>query len=173
MPPQQVVPSLGQMKVLHRRLASPAQPGGAQPFPQLAQGWAASHRGKAFIDQVGGWGEDALLSHARWPSVQLWRMPSMQWWHFAAATTSTAVAATGALYVHCRYPSKRLLLGVACRSGCCSQVVYDRLGLQQALTLLRQHLTANLVRLRRRWCAQSRGIAQGSTLSTLLCRWAG
>ena len=54
-----------------------------------------------------------------------------------------------------------------------SQVVYDRLGRQQALTLLRQHLTANLVRLRRRWCAQSRGIAQGSTLSTLLCRWVG
>ena len=59
--PLQVVPSLGQMKVLHRRLASAAQPGGAQPFPQLAQGWAASHRGKAFIDQVGGCGGGALL----------------------------------------------------------------------------------------------------------------
>ena len=37
------------------------QPGGAQPFPQLAQGWAASHRGKAVIDQVGGCGGGALL----------------------------------------------------------------------------------------------------------------
>lgn len=51
------------------------------------------------------------------------------------------------------------------------QVTYDRLSRQQALDLLRQHLTANIVRLRRRWCAQRRGIAQGSTLSTLLCRW--
>ena len=51
------------------------------------------------------------------------------------------------------------------------QVTYDRLSRQQVLLLLRQHLTANLVRLRRRWCRQSRGIAQGSTLSTLLCRW--
>lgn len=50
------------------------------------------------------------------------------------------------------------------------QVVYERLSRQQVLELLCQHLTANLVRLRRRWCAQARGIAQGSTLSTLLCR---
>lgn len=49
------------------------------------------------------------------------------------------------------------------------QVVYDRLSRQQALDLLRQHLTANLVRIRRRWCSQGCGIAQGSTLSTLLC----
>ncbi|KAL4423217.1 hypothetical protein ABPG77_000009 [Micractinium sp. CCAP 211/92] len=99
----EVVPSLGQVKVLHRRLAVAAGSGWdareAPTFPQLAQRWAAAHKGKAFTDQV----------------------------------------------------------------------TYDRLSRQQALDLLRQHLTANIVRLRRRWCAQRRGIAQGSTLSTLLC----
>ncbi|KAL4860163.1 Telomerase reverse transcriptase [Chlorella vulgaris] len=95
----EVVPSLGQAKVIPRRLAAAAQPEGAPSFPQLAQGWAATHKGKAFTDQV----------------------------------------------------------------------VYDRLSRQQALDLLRQHLTANLVRIRRRWCSQGCGIAQGSTLSTLLC----
>lgn len=49
----QVVPSLGQVKVLHRRLAAAASPGeGAPPFPQLAAGWAAAHKGKAFTDQA-------------------------------------------------------------------------------------------------------------------------
>ena len=52
-------------------------------------------------------------------------------------------------------------------------MVHEKVGRQQALALLRQHLTANIVRLRRQWCCQSRGIAQGSTLSTLLCRWGG
>lgn len=41
---------------------------------------------------------------------------------------------------------------------------------QAVLALLQQHLTANLVKLRREWHRQARGIAQGSTLSTLLCR---
>jgi telomerase reverse transcriptase len=49
------------------------------------------------------------------------------------------------------------------------QVVYERISREQALALLRQHLTANVVRLRREWHYQSRGIAQGGTLSTLLC----
>lgn len=40
---------------------------------------------------------------------------------------------------------------------------------QSVLALLSQHLQCNLVRLRRRWHAQARGVPQGSTLSTLLC----
>ena len=53
-PSHQVVPSLGQVKVLHRRLAAAAPDGGAAPpaFPALAQRWAASHKGKAFTDQA-------------------------------------------------------------------------------------------------------------------------
>ncbi len=54
----QVVPSLGQVKVLHRRLAVAAGSGWdareAPTFPQLAQRWAAAHKGKAFTDQVCG-----------------------------------------------------------------------------------------------------------------------
>lgn len=52
----QVVPSLGQVKVLHRRLALAAPGGGAAApacFPAMAQRWAAVHKGKAFTDQVG------------------------------------------------------------------------------------------------------------------------
>ncbi|GAB4814869.1 hypothetical protein N2152v2_001915 [Parachlorella kessleri] len=49
------------------------------------------------------------------------------------------------------------------------QVVYDRVTRPALLCLLRQHLTANLVKLRRDWHRQCRGLAQGSTLSTLLC----
>ncbi len=50
----QVVPSLGQVKVLHRRLAAAAPQGGQgpAPFPQLATRWAAMHKGKVFTDQV-------------------------------------------------------------------------------------------------------------------------
>lgn len=52
----QVISSLGQVKVLHRRLATAAGAGDAgneaPPFPQLAQRWAAVHKGKAFADQV-------------------------------------------------------------------------------------------------------------------------
>ena len=53
--PLQVVPSLGQVKVLHRRLAAAAPQGGEgpAPFPQLAARWAAAHKGKVFTDQVG------------------------------------------------------------------------------------------------------------------------
>lgn len=51
----QVVPSLGQVKVLHRRLAAAAPQGGEgpAPFPQLAARWAAAQKGKVFTDQVG------------------------------------------------------------------------------------------------------------------------
>jgi telomerase reverse transcriptase len=49
------------------------------------------------------------------------------------------------------------------------QVVYERVTRQDALRLLRDHLGGNLVKLRRAWHRQARGIAQGSTLSTLLC----
>lgn len=51
----QVVPSLGQVKVLHRRLAAAAPHGGEgpAPFPQLAARWAAAQKGKVFTDQVG------------------------------------------------------------------------------------------------------------------------
>lgn len=48
-------------------------------------------------------------------------------------------------------------------------MVYDRIGRPAVVALLRQHLTANLVKLRREWYRQSLGIPQGSTLSTLLC----
>ena len=48
-------------------------------------------------------------------------------------------------------------------------VTYVRISREKALSVLRQHLTANIVRLRRKWHYQCRGIAQGSTLSTLLC----
>ncbi len=48
----QVVPSLGQVKVIPRRMAAAAQPEGAPPFPLLAQQWAAGHKGKAYTDQV-------------------------------------------------------------------------------------------------------------------------
>lgn len=50
-----MVPCLGQVKVIHRRLAAAVQPEGVPPFPQLAQHWAAAHKGKAFTDQVGCW----------------------------------------------------------------------------------------------------------------------
>ena len=53
------------------------------------------------------------------------------------------------------------------------QVSAEQLTASQALNLLRQHLSANLVKLGRCWHYQARGIAQGSTLSTLLCRWGG
>ncbi|PSC73504.1 telomerase reverse transcriptase [Micractinium conductrix] len=95
----EVVPSLGAVKVLHRRLAAAEGPEGPPAFPVLATRWAGAHKGKTYTDQV----------------------------------------------------------------------LYDRVTRQQALATLREHLTANLVRLRRRWCAQACGIAQGSTLSTLLC----
>jgi hypothetical protein len=49
------------------------------------------------------------------------------------------------------------------------QVMCERVSREAVLQRLRQHLTANLVRLRRAWCVQRRGIPQGSTLSTLLC----
>ena len=48
-------------------------------------------------------------------------------------------------------------------------VVYERISRNEALSLLHQHLTANLVRLKKVWHYQCRGIAQGSTLSTMLC----
>lgn len=48
-------------------------------------------------------------------------------------------------------------------------VVYDKISRTEVLMLLKQHLTANLIRLRKAWHYQCRGIAQGSTLSTLLC----
>lgn len=38
--------------MIPRRLAAAVQPDGAPPFPLLAQRWAASHRGKAYTDQV-------------------------------------------------------------------------------------------------------------------------
>lgn len=48
-------------------------------------------------------------------------------------------------------------------------VVYEKISREEVLLLLKQHLTANLIRLRKAWHYQCRGIAQGSTLSTLLC----
>jgi telomerase reverse transcriptase len=48
-------------------------------------------------------------------------------------------------------------------------VVYEKVRRDTALTLLRQHLTGNVVKLGKQWHYQARGIAQGSMLSTLLC----
>lgn len=48
-------------------------------------------------------------------------------------------------------------------------VVYVRIRRENAISILRQHLTANIVHLKRKWHCQRRGIAQGSTLSSLLC----
>ena len=71
----QVVPGLGQVQVLRRRLATTIGPAGAgggggagaasqgggvggtppsTSFPELARRWADSHRGKAYTDQVRG-----------------------------------------------------------------------------------------------------------------------
>jgi telomerase reverse transcriptase len=48
-------------------------------------------------------------------------------------------------------------------------VVYEKVRRNTVLTLLRQHLTGNVVKLGKHWHYQARGIAQGSMLSTLLC----
>lgn len=48
----QVVPSVGGVKLLYRRVALPATPGATPNFPALAQRLAQSFRGKAFVDQV-------------------------------------------------------------------------------------------------------------------------
>lgn len=119
-----MVPSLGQVKVIHRRLAAAAGPGeGAPPFPHLAARWAASHKGKAFTDQARGW----------WG----WRGVGV-WWLEAGRENWPAKSTRPPL--HCPRPA---------------QVVYERLSREQALTLLRQHLTANLVR---RAGGQGRGV---------------
>ena len=48
-------------------------------------------------------------------------------------------------------------------------VVYEKVTREQALGVLKEHLTANLVKLKKQWHYQCRGIAQGGSLSTLLC----
>lgn len=95
----EVVPCLGDVKVLPRRLAIPAHQADAPDFPRRAAEWAKVQKSKVFVDGV----------------------------------------------------------------------VYEKVSRSGALSLMRQHLTANLVRLRRQWHYQCRGIAQGGTLSTLLC----
>lgn len=47
--------------------------------------------------------------------------------------------------------------------------VCDYLDRETALELLEQHLTANLIKLKAHWHKQVKGIAQGSTLSGMLC----
>jgi hypothetical protein len=55
------VPSLGQVKVIPRRLAAAEGPEGLPHFPALAARWAASHRGKAYTDQARPWPDICLF----------------------------------------------------------------------------------------------------------------
>jgi len=99
----EIVPCMGDIKVLPRKLAVPADGANSdeimKDFPSRAAQWALTRKGKVFVDGV----------------------------------------------------------------------VYEQITRMDALHILKQHLTANLVKLKKLWHYQCRGIAQGSTLSTLLC----
>ncbi|KAH7621700.1 putative Telomerase reverse transcriptase [Nannochloris sp. 'desiccata'] len=99
----EIVPCMGDIKVLPRKLAVPADGAHSneimKDFPSRAAQWALTRKGKVFVDGV----------------------------------------------------------------------VYEQITRIDALHILKQHLTANLVKLKKIWHYQCRGIAQGSTLSTLLC----
>ncbi len=99
----EIVPCMGDIKVLPRKLAVPADGVHSNEilkgFPSRAAEWALTRKGKVFVDGV----------------------------------------------------------------------VYEKITRDNALDILKQHLTANLVKLKKIWHYQCRGIAQGSTLSTLLC----
>jgi telomerase reverse transcriptase len=99
----EIVPVMGDIKVLPRKLAIPADGAHSdeimRDFPSRAAQWALTRKGKVFVDGV----------------------------------------------------------------------VYEEITRVNALHILKQHLTANLVKLKKLWHYQCRGIAQGSTLSTLLC----
>lgn len=58
---------------------------------------------------------------------------------------------------------------VSQRAVLCDSVVYPNVNRMSALSLLREHLTSNIVRIGNRFYVQQRGIPQGSVLSTLLC----
>lgn len=80
-------------------------------------------------------------------------------------------AADGALTVESDpFPTRAAQWSISTKSKLwVDGVVYERVRRNDALSLLKSHLTANLVRLRKAWHYQCRGIAQGGTLSTLLC----
>ena len=170
---RQVVPSLGAVKVLHRRLAAAEGPEGPPAFPVLATRWAGAHKGKTYTDQV----KRQWERRGRGCRRQVWLGAPCGQGAPGNACRALAGRVHRPLPHVSQFPPVSLLPTTPSSLPPLSlnppqQVLYDRVTRQQALATLREHLTANLVRLRRRWCAQACGIAQGSTLSTLLCRWA-